>query len=295
MGMIYLLIVVIIVLISIIIKNKIELRKISKQIEKNLNEYTNIKTSTIDRDIEKLVININLLYDERQKIVSENKRKEEELRASISNMSHDLRTPLTSIMGYLQMLKLENASEDDKKEYMDIIEKRTKSLQKLISSFYELSRIEGNEYKFDFKSVNLNNILCENIALFYNDFITNNIEPIISIDKGTKNIISDEEAISRIYSNLINNMIKYGKDYVKIELKQEDNCIITEFTNKVTELTEENVENLFNRFYTVDKSRNDRNTGLGLYITKVLVEKLGSSIWAELIDDKLKITIRWNL
>lgn len=295
MVMIYLLIVVIIVLISIIIKNKIELRKISKQIEKNLNEYTNIKTSTIDRDIEKLVININLLYDERQKIVSENKRKEEELRASISNMSHDLRTPLTSIMGYLQMIKLENASEDDKKEYMDIIEKRTKSLQKLISSFYELSRIEGNEYKFDFKSVNLNNILCENIALFYNDFITNNIEPIISIDKGTKNIISDEEAISRIYSNLINNMIKYGKDYVKIELKQEDNCIITEFTNKVTELTEENVENLFNRFYTVDKSRNDRNTGLGLYITKVLVEKLGSSIWAELIDDKLKITIRWNL
>ena len=86
MGIIYLLIVVIIVLISIIIKNKTELRKISMQIEKNLNEYTNIKTSTIDKDIEKLVININLLYDERQKVVAAKKKTEEELRQIYNTM-----------------------------------------------------------------------------------------------------------------------------------------------------------------------------------------------------------------
>ncbi|EKY27752.1 sensor histidine kinase KdpD [Clostridium celatum] len=294
MGIIYLLIVVIIVLISIIIKNKTELRKISMQIEKNLNEYTNIKTSTIDKDIEKLVININLLYDERQKVVAAKKKTEEELRQSISNMSHDLRTPLTSIMGYMQMVKEKDLSEIERKEYLEIIEKRTKSLQELINGFYDLSRIEGNEYKFNYKKINLSKILCENIALFYNDFINNNIEPIIEIDENIRDIICDESAVIRIFSNLIGNMIKHGEKFVKITLKQKDDIIITEFINKAIGLNEQNVDKIFDRFYTVDKSRSDRNTGLGLYITNVLVEKLGQRISAEVEDENLKITIVWN-
>ena len=226
--------------------------------------------------------------------MAEKKKTEEELRASIANMSHDLRTPLTSIMGYLQMIRLENISENDKNEYMDIVEKRTKSLQQLISSFYDLSRIEGNEYNFQYKKVNLNNILCENIAIFYNDFINNNIEPIIEIDEDIKEIISDEGAITRIFSNLIGNMIKHGENFVKITLKQEEDVIITEFINKATELTEENVDKLFERFYTVDKSRSDRNTGLGLYIAKVLVEKLGYNITATIGNENLVIKIIWK-
>ena len=257
-------------------------------------EYVNIKTKSVDKDVENLVQNINLIFDSKQKVVAEKKKKEEELRASISNMSHDLRTPLTSIMGYLQMIKSEKPSEADKKEYMDIVEKRTKSLQKLISSFYDLSRIEGNEYNFNYKKVNLSNVLCENIAVFYNDFINNNIEPVIEIEEGIKEIISDEGAITRIFSNLIGNMIKHGENYVKISLKKENDIIITEFTNKATGLTQENVDKLFNRFYTVDKSRSDRNTGLGLYIAKVLVEKLGYNITATIGNENLVIKIIWK-
>ena len=288
------LIAIIIVLISIIIGYKREFRRINKEISNNLDEYVNIKTKSVDKDVENLVENINLIFDSKQKVVAEKKKKEEELRASISNMSHDLRTPLTSIMGYLQMIKSEKPSEADKKEYMDIVEKRTKSLQKLISSFYDLSRIEGNEYNFNYKKVNLSNVLCENIAVFYNDFINNNIEPVIEIEEGIKEIISDEGAITRIFSNLIGNMIKHGENYVKISLKKENDIIITEFTNKATGLTQENVDKLFNRFYTVDNSRSDRNTGLGLYITKVLVEKLGYNITAKLENENLKIKIVWK-
>ena len=288
------LIAIIIVLISIIVGYKREFRRINKEISNNLDEYVNIKTKSVDKDVENLVQNINLIFDSKQKVVAEKKKKEEELRASISNMSHDLRTPLTSIMGYLQMIKSEKPSEADKKEYMDIVEKRTKSLQKLISSFYDLSRIEGNEYNFNYKKVNLSNVLCENIAVFYNDFINNNIEPVIEIEEGIKEIISDEGAITRIFSNLIGNMIKHGENYVKISLKKENDIIITEFTNKATGLTQENVDKLFNRFYTVDNSRSDRNTGLGLYITKVLVEKLGYDITAKLENENLKIKIVWK-
>ena len=285
---------IIIVLIAIIIGYKREFKRINKEITNNLDEYVNIKTESVDKDVENLVQSINLIFDSKQKVVSEKKKSEDELRASITNMSHDLRTPLTSIMGYLQMIKSEKSSETDKKEYMDIVEKRIKSLQQLISSFYDLSRIEGNEYKFNYKKVNLSNILCENIALFYNDFINNNIEPVIEIEEGIKEIISDESAITRIFSNLIGNMIKHGENFVKITLKQENDMIITEFINKATGLTEENVDKLFDRFYTVDNSRSNKNTGLGLYITRILVEKLGHNIKANLKGDNLVISIAWK-
>lgn len=294
MEVICVLIAVIIVLVSIIIGYKREFRRINNEIVNNLDDYLNIKTKSVDKDFENLVENINLIFDLKQKVLAEKKKNEEELRASILNMSHDLRTPLTSIMGYLQMIKSEKASESDKKEYMEIVEKRTKSLQQLISSFYDLSRIEGNEYNFNYKKVNLSNILCENIVTFYNDFINNNIEPVIEIEEGIEEIISDDGAINRIFSNLIGNMIKHGENYVKITLKQENDSIITDFTNKVTGLTEENVDKLFDRFYTVDKARSDRNTGLGLYITKVLVEKLGYNITAKLDNENLKIRIVWK-
>ena len=294
MGITCILIAIIIVLIAIIIGYKREFRRIRKEINNNLNDYINIKTKSVDKDLEALVAEVNLIFDSKQKVMAEKKKTEEELRASIANMSHDLRTPLTSIMGYLQMIRLENISENDKNEYMDIVEKRTKSLQQLISSFYDLSRIEGNEYNFQYKKVNLNNILWENIAIFYNDFINNNIEPIIEIDEDIKEIISDEGAITRIFSNLIGNMIKHGENFVKITLKQEEDVIITEFINKATELTEENVDKLFERFYTVDKSRSDRNTGLGLYIAKVLVEKLGYNITATIGNENLVIKIIWK-
>ena len=141
MGITCILILIIIVLIAVIIGYKREFRRISKQINNNLDEYANIKTKSVDKDIEYLVENINLIFDSKQRIVAEKNKNEEELRASIANMSHDLRTPLTSIMGYLQMARLEEVSEGEKNEYIDIVENRTKSLQQLISSCSSISCI----------------------------------------------------------------------------------------------------------------------------------------------------------
>jgi len=287
--------VIIIVLLTFIFRYKRDINYISKQIVNSKGQYSNIRMNSLNKDIERLVININELYEMNQKINIKIKHDEEKLRESIANISHDLRTPLTSIMGYMQLIKEGNYTEEEKNKYIDIIQRRTETLQNLISSFYELSRIECDEYRFNLKSVNLSNALCEIIALFYNEFVKRNIEPDINIEENISPVIADEEALSRIFSNLVNNMLKHGGSEMKISLRQEGNFIVTEFQNDAPNLRVEDVEHIFDRFFTSDITRSDQNTGLGLSITKALVEKLGHKIEAAFNDGILNIRICFKL
>lgn len=270
------------------------MKKISKSIEENKKKYINIRTDSSNHNLEVIVEKVNDLYDESQKIRAESKRIEEEIRKSIANMSHDLRTPLTSIMGYIQLLDDDTLSDEERKEYLDVIKRRTESLQSLVTSFFDLSRLNSDEYKFNYQKVDIKNILCDTVATYYNDFISSGIEPDIQIDGSVKEIISDENAIKRVFSNLVGNMIKHGDGNFKIEMKQEDGRIITRFSNKANNIDEEKVEKLFDRFYTVDSSRNDRNTGLGLSIAKTFVEKLGNKISIKYVEEILIIEIVWK-
>ena len=263
------LIFIILLLIVYIIRIKRELKSISKQIEESKGEYINIHTNAINDSIEILAKNINYLYDNSQKILAKNKKIENELRQSISNISHDLRTPLTSIKGYVQLIKEDSITDKEKNDYINIVEKRVENLQNLITSFYDLSRIHGNEFKFNLKKINLKTILCDSIAMYYNNFIEKNIEPVIEIDEKIQDIISDESVVERIFSNLIGNMLKYADKNIKISLFQEENYIISKFQNLAPNLKEEDMDKLFDRFYTSDKSRSDKNTGLGLAITNL--------------------------
>lgn len=288
------LIVIILLLIFYIIRMKKELSSISKQIEESKGEYINVHTNAINNEVEKLVQDINYLYDNSQKIQANNKKIENELRKSISNISHDLRTPLTSIRGYIQLIKDDSVTEKEKAEYIKIVEKRAEHLQNLITSFYDLSRLNNSEFKFNLKKINLKTILFDSIAMYYNDFVEKHIEPTIEIDEKIDDIISDEGAVERIFSNLIGNMLKYADKNIKISLFQEKNYIVSKFENLAPNVKEEDIDKLFDRFYTTDKSRSDKNTGLGLAITKALIEKLGHKIDAKLVNGSLIIEIKWN-
>lgn len=286
--------VIILILFFYIRRYKKEINYISNQIEKNKGEYINIYTKATSNSIEKLVTRINYLYDSSQKIQAENKIIEEELRKSIANISHDLRTPLTSIIGYVELLKDESISKEEKQKYIEIIDRRSKNLEELISSFYDLSRISSNEFNFHLEKINLKDILCDSIAVSYNDFINNNIEPIIKIDNNISDIISDEKAVKRIFANLIGNILKHGARNVIIALHEEKDYIVSSFINYAPLLNEEDAKRIFERFYTADKSRGDRNTGLGLAIVKEISERLGNKISSRLIDGNLNIEIKWK-
>ncbi|WP_411169367.1 sensor histidine kinase [Clostridium sp. MB05] len=250
---------------------------------------------TGNKNVERLILEINNTIDLKQKTEVDYRKMDSEIKESISNISHDLRTPLTSVMGYLQLMEDPNISQLERNEYMNIIKDRTKSLQMLITSFYDLSRLEGREYKFNFELINVSNLICDSIASFYNDFTNKGIEPYIDIDENAPSIIGDENAVKRILFNLIQNALKYGESFISISLKHRDDYIITTFANEAKNLSEEDSKCLFQRFFTADRTRSGKSTGIGLAITKELVEQMGHEVSSELKDGRLSIIIKWKI
>ncbi|EPY2272350.1 sensor histidine kinase [Clostridium sporogenes] len=287
------LIIFLILLLSYIFFIKREIRSIRIQLEEynNLNSLKKIDVTLFDKEIENLAYSINKHIDINIQSQIKQKRLEEEIRRSIANVSHDLRTPLTSIIGYIQMIKKGNLSKEKQIEYIDIAERRVKDLQNLLSDFFELSVIESPDYYIELEEININNILCEVIASFYNSFIDKNISPKIDLQKENIMVIGNEAAIKRILENLIINIVKHSKEDVYISLKKENDKAVVTTINKCDNITEGDIELIFNRFYKKDTARTNKNgsTGLGLSISKSLMEKMNGEIYAEVHKDLLHI------
>ncbi|MBK1813316.1 HAMP domain-containing histidine kinase [Clostridium sp. YIM B02505] len=242
-----------------------------------------------NKKIELLAEEINETIVIRKQSEAERMKVENDLKQTIANMSHDLRTPLTSIIGYLQFLKLDELSENEKKEYLEIAEHRAKSLEKLLNDFYELSLIESLDYEINMEKLNINKILQEIILGRYADFAERDITPNIEITSNTLYVMAEKKSLERIIENLLSNAIKYGKDKIDICLKEEKGGMLLTFSNTFTSLTEEDMENIFDRFYMADKTRSGRGTGLGLAIVKGLVEKMNGTISSDIKGDMFNI------
>ncbi|AWI05370.1 sensor histidine kinase [Clostridium drakei] len=276
---------------------------IEGQIKNIINQIVYINANEVDKKItigllnkkiEKLAEKINEIIQIKKQSEANKVKLENDLRQTIANMSHDLRTPLTSIIGYIQFLKLDNISEDEKKEYLDIAEKRAKALEVLLNDFYELSLIESLDYELNLEKLNINKILQECILGKYTDFTNRDINPRIEIPKNSIYIIAEEKSLQRVIENLLSNSVKYAKDNVEVCLKLEKNTAILEVKNTVEDLTLDDVKNIFNRFYMADKIRSGKGTGLGLAIVRGLVHKMNGSITADIKEDVLSICCRFQ-
>ncbi len=245
------------------------------------------------KDINRLRSSINDLLEEKYLIKSSYMDQEEKNKEIIASISHDLRTPLTSIKGYTELL--DRLVEDEKgREYLDIIRKRSELLSNLINTFYELSKFEAKSTSEKLEYVDLKEILTSTIASNYESFVSKGIEPSIGIEDGKFSVLGDYKSIERIFGNLVDNAIKYSDSQVAIDLFQEDGRIKTRFKNDNKDLREEDIEKLFNKFFIMDTSRQSESTGLGLFITKELVTRLGYDIVARLDGNKIEITIDWT-
>ncbi|MDM0911260.1 HAMP domain-containing sensor histidine kinase [Clostridium perfringens] len=288
--------ILIVLLIIFILKTK-EINRLTLELKKLNREgkIEKLRLSLPNKNIENLIVEINTLIDDKRKMENIYKEKDMELREAIANMSHDLRTPLTSIMGYVYLLNDDKLDKEERKEYLKIIEKRSLVLNDLITNFYGLSRIQADQYEIKFEPVNLELVLGEIIAAFYETLDYKFGEPEINIEEGLGPVLGDKQALNRIFTNLIENIIKHGEGEVKISLKKKNKYIVMEFSNKAEDLESKDVNRIFEKFFTKDRMRTGQNTGLGLAIVKLLVEKQGQKIEAKKVGNRLVINIIWSL
>lgn len=266
------------------------MKKSVREIEEKLSEKLRTETNTLidissrDEDLRKLADTLNVelrrLREERWRF----KQGDKELKDAVTNISHDLRTPLTAVCGYLDLLKKEEKSETAV-GYLNIIENRTQVMRELTEELFDYSLLSSAEEEKK-ESVCLNAALEESIASFYGAIRQSGIEPEISITERRIERNLDAMALTRIFGNIINNAMKYSDGDFKVELK-EDGTII--FSNSAKNLNSVAAERLFDRFYTVETGRN--STGLGLSISKLLTERMGGKIRAEYQEGRLIIFV----
>ncbi|WP_234124530.1 sensor histidine kinase [Clostridium hydrogenum] len=270
---------------------KTQIKSIGKQLE-NISEgktEKKIDISLLDRDIEALASNINRNIDFQRQLRIDVFRNEQKLKDSIASISHDLRTPLTSIMGYLQLLEKSELS-DKQKEKVDILKKKSELLQNLITSFFEITIIENDNVNVKLEKINLNNFISEIMLSSIYSFKNANIQPIFDVPDTTIFIEADKLILQRIIQNLISNTLKYANGYIKISLVQKEHVELS-FKNKVEAPKNINVDLLFEKFYTADKARSSGSTGLGLAIVKLLAEKINAKVAAEINGNILSLKI----
>ena len=245
---------------------------------------TLIDISTRDPYMRKLATDINeqlrLLRQQRHKYLNGDR----ELKEAVTNISHDLRTPLTAIRGYLDLLEREEKSEDTAR-YLSLIENRVEAMKQLTEELFRYSVILSTE-EMAVETVHVNGVLEESIAAFYGALTSRNIQPEIHITENRIERQLNREALGRVFSNILNNALKYSDGDLAITLRDNGEII---FSNTASVLNEVQVGKLFGRFFTVEAARN--SNGLGLAISKTLIEQMGGDISANMLGNKLQLMI----
>ena len=260
------------------------------EITKQISENRKLRISLSNKHIEKLAGTINEKNYMEQKTKIQILQEKEQLKQSVANISHDLRTPLTSIQGYLVLLKsCENKEEQE--HYFSIIQAKADYLTELLQIFYDLSLIDSEDYILEVEKLDINRIVTDCLIDKYSEL--KKLTPTVKTENAPVWITGNTVACKRIIENLITNAIRYSNDYVEIVI--DANGIFT-VKNTTSELKNIDINMLFQKFYTVDASRSNGNTGLGLYIVKELLNKIDGGI--EEISYKnniLTISIYFNL
>ncbi|MCM1127705.1 MAG: HAMP domain-containing histidine kinase [Lachnospiraceae bacterium] len=246
---------------------------------------TLIGISSNDKYLKKLAQNINVQL----RLLREQRRRYQqgdlEIKEAITNISHDLRTPLTAIFGYLELLSREEKSSEAER-YLGIIQNRADLLKQLTEELFDYSIMAVCHENLKREPVEMNRVLEESVAAFYTELHERGIEPVISMPEEKVVCRLDRDALARVFANLFNNAVKYSSGDLEIKLSPEGKIT---FTNTAPDLDEVQVGRLFDRFYTVETA--GKSTGLGLSIARTLVERMGGKVEAGYENGRLRIEI----
>lgn len=261
------------------------LDEIARQLGERLTQDTNspIFLSTRDAHARKLAAELNIHLKELRRQRQRFQQGDTELKNAITNISHDLRTPLTAIQGYLDLLEREEQPENTRR-YLDSIQNRMEAMTRLTEELFRYS-LAADLPELKLEPVDLRRCLEESLVSFYAAMVQRGITPEISMPEGPVVRSLDPSAASRIFGNIISNALKYSGGDFSAALDSRGTVV---FSNSAHGLDPVSAGKLFDRFYTVETGRG--STGLGLSIARLLTERLGGSIQAGWADGRLDIT-----
>lgn len=278
-------VVIVILLIKIRMMQK-SMDEICSCLSEHLSSDTNqlITVSSSDKHVRHLATEISKQLTELRRQRRQYIHGDRELKEAVTNISHDLRTPLTAIWGYLDLLEKKDLPQDEKR-YVEQIRNRSEALKQLTEELFRYSVISSTP-EMSYENVDMRRVIEETLISFEGALQEANIIPNVQLPVSPIWRRLDSTALTRIFSNIINNAIKYTDGDFSVVL--DENGSVT-FSNAAKELNTVEVGKLFDRFYTVDSAR--KSTGLGLSIAKLLTERMKGSIRAEYISDKLNIVV----
>lgn len=286
----------VIILILVIIYQRIafgrgaqaKLKQINGKIEEILETDSDEKVMVFTGNpvLKELGAQINRLLNERQKIRADVRREEIASKRMLSNISHDMKTPLTVILGYLEIMRLDR--KDD--EMLQKAEEKAKQIMDMVNEFFTLAKIEAGDTDIALRRLNICEVCRENVLEFYEMLLKEDFEVEISIPEAAVYVQGDREALQRILYNLLSNVIRYGSDgkYLGVFLRQDENSVYIDVVDKGKGIAKEFAANVFDRLYTMEDSRNReiQGNGLGLTIAKNLAGRLGGELTLSSIPGK---------
>ncbi|WP_253702026.1 sensor histidine kinase KdpD [Bacillus sp. FJAT-27445] len=273
-----------------------DVKRMTKQLEEiseNFGTNEIVRTNTHTKNLARFAAKINQLiqlFKENQQSVE---RREMELKQEITNISHDLRTPLTSIKGFSELLTDPSISEAEKIEFLDIIQKKIDNLTMIVDLFYELSQLDSSDKKLTIEKQFLDQIVVETMLMFYEDFEKAQLE--VQMDEGTvPAVLADNKATVRIVTNIIQNALTYAKSYLKISFAEEEDYIWLRAVNDVETINATKLQQIFKRTFRLDSSRTGTHLGLGLHIVQQLVDKQGGKVVANVHENEFILEVSFR-
>ncbi|MBQ3599992.1 MAG: HAMP domain-containing histidine kinase [Lachnospiraceae bacterium] len=238
---------------------------------------------------------VNILNDfliMRKKEKKEFVEKEKMIADIYVNLSHDIRTPLTSLDGYFQLLE-ESDDKEEQKRYVSVIRERITSLNSMLEELFTYTKLKNEAYQLELTTCCINEVLKSTIFSYYDQWMELQIVPEFHITEELLYIEANKEALGRVIRNIIKNGLDHGEKQICVSLKKENDRVCLEIRNQMKEKEEINISQVFERFYKADKSRNKSSTGLGLAIAKEFVIRMHGKIEAEIIEDMFIIRIEF--
>lgn len=284
-----------VLLVIYLINLKGEMKNIKRELgeTKAMSYNRQLTVSLFDRDLTELSSQINDNLDYQKKLKLEAEQSETRLKQSVSDIAHDLRTPLTVIKGNLQLLSENETLTEKDRNYINTCMDKADMLKCMVDDFFEMSLLESDGQAMQMKEINGTNIIMQFIADHEAVIRAHNLEPDIRLPEKSVMLLADEQMLTRMLGNLLGNVLKYAEQrfVIAMELKEKDDktfCDIS-FSNKLSEDACIDVTHLFDRTYRGNRARTGQGAGLGLYIVQLLAQKQGAEVYAEEAGDMLSI------